>query len=158
MSYASMTSGAGERLLFRTTYHWLYWLGGLLLTAAPLLSLPTADIGLWAVVATLTVTAAAAAFGLYILVKAFATEISVTSDRFIKKSGLVSFQSEDMSLDKVEEIELHESILGALLDYGTLEVRGSGAGSIKVEMVQSPERLRSAIDAARFALRVPEAA
>ena len=65
-------------------------------------------------------------------------------------------RSEDISLDKVEEIELDESILGARLDYGTLEVHGSGMGSIKVEMVQAPERLRHEIESAREALRGPK--
>lgn len=154
MSYVSQTSGARERVLYRTTYHWLYWLGGVLLTLAPTVALAALYFGAPLAIATAVAAAAFVPIGLYILVKALATEIAVTSDRFVKKSGLISFQSEDMSLDKVEEIELNESILGALLDYGTVKVCGTGLSSITVGMVQSPERLRHEIDAARAAIRV----
>jgi len=152
MSFVSQTSGASERLLFQTSYHWLYWLGGMLLTAAPLLAWAVSPIGYWVGVAVLCLTLIAVPFGLVILVRAFATEIAVTSDRFIKKSGLISIQTEDISLDSVEEVDLEESILGALFGYGTLEVHGSGTGSIRVEMVRSPERLRQEIENAREAL------
>jgi uncharacterized membrane protein YdbT with pleckstrin-like domain len=151
MSYVGQTSGTDERVLYRTTYHWLYWLGGGLLTLAPVVALATLHLGTFVTLVTAGGAALAMPFGLYILIKALATEITITTDRFIKKSGLISFRSEDISLDKIEEIELHQSILGALLNYGTVEVRGSGAGSIKVEMVQSPERLRYELDAARSA-------
>jgi hypothetical protein len=154
MSYVSQTSGTRERVLYRTTYHWLYWLGGILLTLAPTVALATLYYGACVAIATAVATAVFVPIGLYVLVKALSTEIAVTTDRFVKKSGLVSFRSEDMSLDKVEEIELNESVLGALLDYGTVKVCGTGLSSITVGMVQSPERLRHEIDAARDAIRV----
>jgi uncharacterized membrane protein YdbT with pleckstrin-like domain len=153
MSYVSQTSGAVECVRFRAHYHWLYWLGGIVLATGPLLTFAAGPIDSWAGLAVLCVTVVGVPFGLVILVRAFATEIAVTSDRFIKKGGLISFESEDISLDKVEEINLEESILGALFGYGTLVVHGSGTGSIRVEMVQSPERLRREIESAREALR-----
>lgn len=155
MSYVSQTSGARERVLYRTTYHWLYWLLGILLTLAPTVALATLYYyGAPVAIATGVATAIFVPIGLFILVKALSTEIAVTTDRFVKKSGLVSFRSEDMSLDKVEEIELNESVLGALLDFGTVKVCGTGLSSITVGMVQSPERLRHEIDAAREAIRI----
>jgi hypothetical protein len=158
MSYVNKTLGRGERVLYQATYHWLYWLAGVLLTLAPGLSLAAIPFGTWVAFVTLGLTAIAVPFGVVILVRAYATEMVVTTDRFIKKSGLISFEAEDMSLDKVEEIELHESVLGALLNYGTIEVRGTGTGSIKLGMVQSPEHLRREIDDAREALRLHQAA
>lgn len=158
MSYVRRTLSKSERELYQTNYHWLYWLAGALLTLAPALTLAVVAFGNWAALAMLGLTAIAVPFGLVILIRAYATEIVVTTDRFVKKSGLISFAAEDMSLDKVEEIELHESILGALLNYGTIEVRGTGTSSIKVDMVHSPERLRHEIDAARAALRLAQAA
>jgi hypothetical protein len=158
MTYVRRTLSRNERELYQANYHWLYWFAGVLLTLAPALTLAVVAFGNWAMLATLALTAIAVPFGLAILIGAYATEIVVTTDRFVKKSGLISFAAEDMSLDKVEEIELHESILGALFDYGTVEVRGTGTSSIRVDMVQSPERLRHEIDAAREALRLPQAA
>jgi hypothetical protein len=39
-------------------------------------------------------------------------EVAVTSDRFVQKSGLVAITTEEVSLDKIEEVNVDESILG----------------------------------------------
>jgi uncharacterized membrane protein YdbT with pleckstrin-like domain len=148
MGYASATCGVRERILYRAHYHWLYWMTGLVLTVSPSLALAAGPITSWAAIAVLGVTLLLVPFGLVILVRTLASEIVVTSDRFIRKSGLISFDAEDISLDKIEEVDLKESILGAILGYGTLEIHGSGTSAIIVEMVQMPERLRKAIETA----------
>jgi uncharacterized membrane protein YdbT with pleckstrin-like domain len=77
----------------------------------------------------------------------------VTSDRFVKKSGLVSITSEEVSIDKIEEVNVDETILGRIFGYGTISVHGTGAGKITVLMVNDPIRLRREIQTAREQLR-----
>jgi hypothetical protein len=149
MSFLRRTLGSDEKIIYRTRYHWLYWAAGILLLALPVAAIAGVLAAIKVALIFLALTAFGVPFGLIILVRAIATEIAVTSDRFIKKSGLVSLESEDMSLDKIEEIDIQESFWGALLGYGTVEVHGSGTGSIAVSMVQSPERLRKEIETAR---------
>jgi hypothetical protein len=152
MGYASATCGAGERILYRAHYHWLYWMTGLVLVAAPLLTFTAGPITSWQALTVLSLTLMLAPYGVVILVRTLASEIIVTSDRFVKKSGLISFDAEDISLEKIEEVDLRKSVLGAFLGYGTLEVHGSGSSAIVVEMIQSPERLRQEIETAGEAL------
>jgi hypothetical protein len=48
-----------------------------------------------------------------------------------------------MHLDKVESVDVRQSLLGRLLDYGTLVVRGTGAGVEPLTNVAAPLKLRS---------------
>lgn len=127
MSYISQTLGSKERILYHTGYHWLYSFGAMLLTIS-ILGLP---------------------WGVAMFIRAFATEIAVTTDRFVRKTGLISIQSEEVSLDKIEEVTVHQSILGRIFGYGSVDVHGTGAGAIHVKMVQDPVRLRREIQTAR---------
>ena len=82
-------------------------------------------------------------------VRAFETEIAVTSDRFVRKTGLISIKSEEVSLDKIEEVTVDQSILGRIFGYGNVQVHGTGMGDIKGWMVNDPVRLRREIQTAR---------
>lgn len=157
MGYASATCGVDERILYRAHYHWLYWMSGVLLTAAPLVALAIWPTTTWSTVLALCLTLLLVPFGLVILVRTLSSEIIVTNDRFIRKCGLVSFEAEDISLDRIEEIDLKESLLGAIFGYGTLEVHGSGKGVIVAKMIQAPERLRRAIETAGESAPPPSA-
>ncbi len=127
MNYLSRTLGSKERILYDTGYHWLYSLGAMLLTVS-IVGLP---------------------WGVAMLVRAFATEIAVTSDRFVRKTGLISIKSEEVSLDKIEEVTIDQSILGRIFGYGNVQVHGTGMGDIKGWMVNDPVRLRREIQTAR---------
>ena len=114
MSYVSRTLGKSESILFSTGYHWLYWLGVALL-AGPFLALlilarysrfPPAIFS-WLILAFVPFC-----YGVYRFVHGIALEIAVTSDRFVKKSGLVSIKSEEVSLDKIEEVNIGRIDLG----------------------------------------------
>ena len=57
------------------------------------------------------------------------TEIAVTDQRVIYKRGFICRQTAEMNMDKVESVDVDQSILGRLLDYGTIHVeRARGAG------------------------------
>jgi uncharacterized membrane protein YdbT with pleckstrin-like domain len=146
MGYASTTCAPGERIRYRAHYHWLYWTTGIALCAAPLVALAAGSSSSTLGVAILLGTGLFAPFGIFILIRTLTSEIIVTSDRFVKKTGLISFNAEDISLDKVEEVNLRQDILGAIFGYGALEVHGSGQSEISVTMIQSPEGLRKAIE------------
>ena len=64
-------------------------------------------------------------------------------------TGLVSITSEEVSLDKIEEVNVAESILGRIFGYGSVDVHGTGAGAIKVKMIGDPVTLRREIQTAR---------
>jgi uncharacterized membrane protein YdbT with pleckstrin-like domain len=152
VNYVKRTLGPHERILFTTNYHWLVWLGiALLIAPAPAVAIagyPFDAIGY----VYLTLASIALLTGLVFLERVISTEIAVTSDRFIRKSGLISFDAEEVSLDKIETVAVEQSVLGRLLGYGVFRVHGTGTGSIEVRMIDRPVRLRQQIQLAREGL------
>jgi uncharacterized membrane protein YdbT with pleckstrin-like domain len=149
MSYVSRTLGANEKQLYLTGYHWLYWLG------TALISLPFIVVAVGGIpyegmdYLYLALAFIPFLYGVYYFFHGIALEVSVTSDRFVKKTGFISITSEEVSLDKIEEVNVNETILGRIFGYGTVDVHGTGAGAIHVKMVQDPVRLRREIQTAR---------
>ncbi len=43
-----------------------------------------------------------------------------------------------MNMTKVESVSVDQSILGRMLDYGDITVRGTGAGLSPLRMIQNP--------------------
>jgi hypothetical protein len=77
------------------------------------------------------------------------TEIAVTSSRFVLKEGIVARHVDEINIDRIESVHVIQSILGRLLDYGTVMVRGMGVGEIILPPVAHPIVLRKAIDHAK---------
>ena len=75
------------------------------------------------------------------------TEIAVTNRRIIYKHGFIRRDTAEMNIDKVESVIVTQSILGRILDYGTIHVRGTGEGIEHLHKIRAPLRLRSAITA-----------
>ena len=84
------------------------------------------------------------------------TEIAVTTFRFVFKTGLVSRHTQEVSLNKIEEITLHQTVWGRLLSYGKLVLRGTGVGVITLPDLDDPIRLRRIIENAKSALRTDQ--
>jgi len=153
MSYVSRTLGSKEQVLFLTGYHWLYWLG------VSIITLPFIVVAIGGLpydgfdYLYLALAVVPFLYGVYYFVHGIALEVAVTTDRFVKKTGLVSITSEEVSLDKIEEVNVAESILGRIFGYGSVDVHGTGAGAIHVRMVTDPVRLRREIQTAREQLR-----
>jgi len=82
------------------------------------------------------------------MVRRSITELSVTTQRVIYKHGFIRRRTVEMALDKVETVDVDQSIGGRLLGYGTIQVRGTGQGIEGLARVQSPIRLRTAITTA----------
>jgi uncharacterized membrane protein YdbT with pleckstrin-like domain len=73
------------------------------------------------------------------------TEMVVTDLRVIYKVGLVRRRTVEMNISKIETVDVDQSILGRLLGYGTVLIRGTGAGFEPLRRVADPVALRNAI-------------
>jgi len=87
--------------------------------------------------------------GLFVLGAAFVdqltTEIAVTTRRVIQKRGLIRRTTGEMNMDKVESVIVDQTIMGRLLNFGSITVRGSGSGIEGLRDIADPLGLRSAI-------------
>jgi uncharacterized membrane protein YdbT with pleckstrin-like domain len=67
------------------------------------------------------------------------TEIAVTDRRIIYKRGFINRHTEEMNMDKVASVDVDQSILGRILDYGTVHVAKGPAGQA-VERAEASDR------------------
>jgi uncharacterized membrane protein YdbT with pleckstrin-like domain len=75
------------------------------------------------------------------------TELAVTDHRVIYKRGFLRRHTVEMNMDKVETVDVDQSVLGRLLGFGTIHVHGTGQGIENLSRVAAPLRLRNAITA-----------
>ena len=100
---------------------------------------------LWALI-LFGILLAPVVIGLFLLLAAWiqyrTTEFAVTDRRIIAKTGLISRKTVEMFLDKVESLNVDQSVPGRLLDYGTVTIRGTGATSEAIPDISAPLALR----------------
>ncbi|HEX9320500.1 MAG TPA: PH domain-containing protein [Xanthobacteraceae bacterium] len=75
------------------------------------------------------------------------TEIAVTDRRIIYKRGFVRRYTVEMHMDKVESVDVDQSVFGRLLDYGDVIIHGTGAGLEPLPYIDHPLELRNHITA-----------
>ena len=77
------------------------------------------------------------------------TEIAITNSRLIYKRGLVARYVGEMSIDRIEGVNVLQSIIGRMFNYGRVMVRGMGVGEVILPPLQNPVAFRKAIEVAR---------
>jgi uncharacterized membrane protein YdbT with pleckstrin-like domain len=94
---------------------------------------------------------AVALFGLLMLIGAWfrrwTTELAVTDRRVIFKRGFIRRRTIEMNMDKVESVDVDQSILGRVFDYGDITVRGTGSGIEPLKGIDSPLEFRNHVTA-----------
>jgi uncharacterized membrane protein YdbT with pleckstrin-like domain len=141
----------GERVLYSTNAHWIFhfpailaWIVALALFAA------SRQIDVYSLmVLCLFGSGLVALAALYWTVKGwfhrFTTETDVTNLRVVHKTGFIKRRTFEMALDKVESVDVDQSILGRILNYGDVTIRGVGEGIEKITTVDTPLAFRSSI-------------
>lgn len=90
------------------------------------------------------------AFGLGLVFWAWAwvrlksTEIAVTTRRLIVKHGLVRRKTIEVNIQRVESLQVEQSVWGRLLNHGTLVVAGTGTSHAPIEGIADPMAFRRA--------------
>ena len=72
----------------------------------------------------------------------------MTNRRVIYKKGLIRRRTNEMNMDKVESVQVEQSILGRMFDYGTVTILGTGEGFETLCTIASPIELRNSITGA----------
>ena len=162
MSYVNSVLQPGERIIIRGHLHWIvYWHAILFLVLGIVLVSWEKAGGMGEGMISYTAIAFAVLFVLSFLHGWFIrwiTEIAVTDRRIIYKRGFINRHTEEMNMDKVASVDVDQSILGRILDYGTLHVIGTGGsqpaddgtkprGIEHLHRIASPLALRNAITA-----------
>jgi uncharacterized membrane protein YdbT with pleckstrin-like domain len=143
----------GEKVLYSTNAHWIYYWPAIAawILAAVLLVLSRATVTDSLVLLCLSASAVVALAALYWTFTAWfhrwTTETDVTNFRVVHKTGFIKRQTFEMSVDKVESVDVDQSILGRIFNYGDVTVLGVGEGGKTLDMIASPLSFRNAITA-----------
>jgi uncharacterized membrane protein YdbT with pleckstrin-like domain len=73
------------------------------------------------------------------------SEFGITSKRVLGKTGFIRRTSLDIVLNKVEAIRLSQSILGRILNYGDIEVTGTGGTDEVLRFIPDPLLFRKVV-------------
>jgi uncharacterized membrane protein YdbT with pleckstrin-like domain len=73
------------------------------------------------------------------------SEFGITSKRVLGKTGFIRRHSLDIVLAKVEAIRLNQHVLGRILNYGHLEVTGTGGTEETLKFIPDPLQFRNVI-------------
>ncbi|QQN64726.1 PH domain-containing protein [Bradyrhizobium diazoefficiens] len=141
----------GERVLYSTNAHWIFYfpaiLAWIVAIALFVLSRQTTAEGL--VLLCLVGAGLVALAALYWTVRAWfhrwTTETDVTNLRVVHKTGFIKRRTFEMALDKVESVDVDQTILGRILNYGDVTIRGVGEGIETIKTIASPLAFRSSI-------------
>jgi membrane protein YdbS with pleckstrin-like domain len=143
----------GEKVLYSTNAHWIFYFPAIVawIVAVVFLVLSHMFVADTPMLICLSLAAISAVFALYKMLTAWfhrwTTETDVTNLRVVHKTGFIKRRTFEMSLDKVESVDVNQSILGRLLNYGSVTVRGVGEGAETIDMIASPLDFRSHITA-----------
>ena len=141
----------GERVLYSTNAHWIFYFPAILAWIVALaLFVASRQIDVYSVtMLCLLGSGLVALAALYWTVKGwfhrFTTETDVTNLRVVHKTGFIKRRTFEMALDKVESVDVDQSILGRILNYGDVTIRGVGEGIEKITTIASPLAFRSSI-------------
>ena len=148
MSYVQRVLQPGEQVRHVSSIHWIvYWPGvavALLAVVAYWFSETRLLTGFWRYT-----TYALALVAVVLLIQQWfqwwVTEIAVTNRRVIYKKGLIRRQTNEMNMDKVESVQIDQSIFGRMLEYGNVTILGTGEGFKTLRTIASPVELRNSI-------------
>jgi uncharacterized membrane protein YdbT with pleckstrin-like domain len=154
MGYIEENLISGETILYRTRLHWVVMTGPII--AAVILAIPglvfligsittlrekdVSSIGMGGI-GILFVLGAAAIVGWGIWHRS-STEMAVTNKRVLVKAGRVSRNTSEMMLGKIESVAVNQSVLGRMLGFGTITVRGTGGTPEPFSKIAHPLEFR----------------
>ena len=112
---------------------------------------------LWGHIALGIVLLPAFGIGLIFLGIAFVkyktTELAITTRRVIAKFGFISRKTIEINIAKVESIQVEQSVMGRILNYGTLVISGGGNPQAPIPGISNPIEFRKAFIEAQDAPR-----
>jgi uncharacterized membrane protein YdbT with pleckstrin-like domain len=151
MSYVASVLLPDEKVRYASNIHWVIYLPGIILLALAALAYwtgiqPVGIYYVWRWVALLLLIGAVALLfrGWF---RRWTTEIAVTDRRIIYKRGFIRRHTIEMHLDKVESVDVDQSIAGRILNYGDILIRGVGVGIEPLKNIDAPITFRNHVTA-----------
>jgi hypothetical protein len=131
VAYIDESLAPGETIVARFALHWTAkWR----LIVFLVLAIPTLGIALFA--------------ALYEWLRLRSIEMGVTSRRVVRKTGIVSRETEELRLASIETIDLRQTTWGRMLGYGDVVLTGRGESAMRFARLAHPLDAKRAIESA----------
>jgi uncharacterized membrane protein YdbT with pleckstrin-like domain len=152
MSYVQKILEPGESVTHVTRTHWLVYLPAIFLLLLGIVVLASssyvsADFAAVPKIAGAMLIMLAAISWLPAFIRRWTTELAVTNRRIVFKSGLFRRHTMEMNMSKVESVDVDQSVMGRILDYGTVTIRGTGGGIEPMRNIANPIAFRNRVTA-----------
>jgi uncharacterized membrane protein YdbT with pleckstrin-like domain len=154
MRYVRRVLQPGETIVYATRLHWVVYLRTIallivciILAAAAVATSDSQNISLAFAIAAILFALLALSAGLRAFIRRTTTELAVTDHRVIYKRGLLARHTIEMNRDKVESVDVDQTLLGRIFGYGTIVVRGTGGSLEPIRNIGDPLTFRSHITA-----------
>lgn len=158
MSYIRSSLGANETAHYIAHFHWInYVLAFGVLIISVILGLTAGSYynaqnagAEWLVLITLALIPmiVGGIIFLVIMVPIWTTEIGVTNQRIIYKTGFISRSTQELQLRSIEEVNMQQSVLGRIFNYGKIDIHGTGEEDISLPNLGDAVTLRKALQEA----------
>ena len=140
----------GETIVYSTKLHWIIYGWAIFLIIICIITAVSAwytadnqNLSLALVIAAiiLGLLALSTAFGKFI--KRWTTELAVTDQRVIYKTGLLARHTLEMNRARVESVTVDQTVLARMFGYGTVTVRGVGTAFEPIRNISDPLTFRN---------------
>jgi uncharacterized membrane protein YdbT with pleckstrin-like domain len=142
MGYIDDNLMSGEQVVYRTKLHWVIFLWPIICAVIAFMFFAgeggtAAARGFFLLVAII--------WGISSFISFKTSEFGITNKRVLIKVGFIRRNSLETLLTKVEGIQVNQGILGRILNYGTIIVKGTGGTSNPFHKIDAPLEFRKKV-------------
>jgi uncharacterized membrane protein YdbT with pleckstrin-like domain len=130
MLYVESVLAPNEIVLRRGQLHWVYWLRA------------------WAALVFLGVLIIGIVWFVRDVIFLKTTEVALTTNRLIEKTGFIARHARELQLSSVEAIELDQGVWGRFLGFGRVTVHGTGDDTWTSPLLADPVGFRRDLEQA----------
>jgi len=144
MSYIKHVLQPGETVRYQGSVHWILYVPAIILGVVGAVSSLFGPPG-WVISAICLLVALILALRAWFI--RWMTEIVVTDRRVIYVHGFIQRDSIEVHMNQIESVDVDQTILGRLFDYGDVTIRGTETTYEPLRGVDRPIALRNEITA-----------
>jgi len=144
VSYVKHVLQPGETIRYQGSVHWILYLPAIILGVVGVASSAFGPPG-WVVAAICFLAALILALRAWFI--RWMTEIVVTDRRVIYARGFIQRHTVEVHMDKIESVDVDQTMLGRIFDYGNVTIRGTGTTLEPLRDVDRPIAFRNEVTA-----------
>ena len=144
MSYVKHVLQPGETIRYQGSVHWILYLPAIILGVVGVASSAFGPPG-WVVAAICFLATLILALRAWFI--RWMTEIVVTDRRVIYARGFIQRHTVEVHMDKIESVDVDQTMLGRIFDYGNVTIRGTGTTLEPLRDVDRPIAFRNEVTA-----------